>query len=446
MINLEDFFEFLSIPSISSEPGYKEDVHKAAHFVENRLKNIGFTTETWKSEGHPIIFAASPHIPGKPTLLIYNHYDVQPVDPLELWDSPPFVPKLREGVVYARGAQDNKGQCFYVLEALRYIKETKGSFPLNIKLCIEGEEECGSPSLHQIIPSKAEKLKADVVAIVDLGIPNASTPAITLGTRGLITLDIEVTNASKDLHSGSHGGLAFNPIHALVKILSEARDDKGKVLIPGFYDEVLSLDTNEKKTLNFAFDEELYLKNFGTRPTGGEQEFSPIERNWLRPTLEVNGITGGYTGEGIKTVIPAKASAKISCRLVPNQSPAKMGAKIKDYFEKRAPEGTKVVVRLHGEGGEAARASALSKGVSAFADAYSQVFQAPCQFIFEGASIPIIPKLVRASGAEPVLLGLGLTTDCIHSPNEHFSIDRLERGAKIMIQAIENLAATEKTS
>lgn len=439
MINIPDFFEFLSIPSISSEPSYKEEVRKCAHFVENRIKKLGFDTEFWETDGHPIIFAKSPYIPGKPTLLIYNHYDVQPVDPLELWESPPFSPVIRDGQIFARGAQDNKGQCFYVMEALRYIKERDGTFPINIKLCIEGEEECGSENLHKIVTSKKKELKADVLAIVDLGIPSLSTPAVTLGTRGLITLDIEVINASKDLHSGSHGGLAFNPIHALLKILADARSEKGQVTIPGFYDGIEKFSPEERAKMHFDFDEEQYFKDFGTHATGGELEYSPIERNWLRPTLEINGIVGGYTGDGFKTVIPSKASAKISCRLVPNQSPKEIGNLLKAYFESKTIPGTTVQVHLHGEGGEAARAVPSSKGVKAFADAYTSVFNKPCQFIFEGASIPIIPKLQSASEASLVLLGLGLTTDCIHAPNEHFGLDRLELGAKIIMKAIENL-------
>jgi acetylornithine deacetylase/succinyl-diaminopimelate desuccinylase-like protein len=440
MIHLPDFFEFLSIPSISSEPAYKDEVRKCAHFVQERIKKLGLQTELWETEGHPIIFACTPHDPSKPTLLIYNHYDVQPVDPLELWETPPFTPTLKDGQVYARGAQDNKGQCYYVLEALRHIKERDGSFPLNLKLCIEGEEECGSQSLHKIVNQKKKELKADVLAIVDLGIPGIKTPAVTLGTRGLITLDIEVINASKDLHSGSHGGLAFNPIHALVKILSEARDAEGHITIPGFYDDIQEFSEEERKNMLFTFDDAQYARDFGTNATGGELTFSPIERNWLRPTLEVNGITGGYTGDGFKTVIPSKASAKVSCRIVPNQSPKNVAECVRAYFEKKAPPGTKVTVHLHGEGGEAARANPHSPGVQAFAKAYSEVFGKPCQFIFEGASIPIIPKLAAASEAEPVLLGLGLITDCIHAPNEHFGVDRLEMGAQIIVKAIDNLA------
>jgi acetylornithine deacetylase/succinyl-diaminopimelate desuccinylase-like protein len=439
MIDLQDFLEFLAIPSISSESAYDKETEKCAHWVQNRLDKLGFKTELWKTEKHPIIFAEKIVDKNKPTLLIYNHYDVQPVDPLELWDSPPFEPKLIEGKVFARGAQDNKGQCFYVLEALRHLTERGKPLPINIKLCIEGEEECGSESLHKIIASKEQALQADYVAIVDLGIPGPDTPAVTLGTRGLITLDLEVRGAKSDLHSGSHGGLAYNPIFALAKILAEAKDESGKITIPGFYDDVEPFSDEDRKKISFDFKESEYKNNFGILPTGGETDLSPLERNWLRPTFEVNGISGGYTGDGFKTVIPAKAFAKISCRLVPGQSPAKIGELVKDYFEKKAPPGTQVAVHFHGEGGEAARSNPSSKGVAAFAHAYSEVFGTPCKYILEGASIPITPKLAKYSGGEPILVGLGLATDNIHAPNEHFSIDRLEKGAQMIIKAIERL-------
>lgn len=439
MIQLEDFIEFLSIPSISSESAFAKETERCAHWVQNRLDKLGFKTELWKTEKHPIVFAEKIVDPKKPTLLIYNHYDVQPVDPLELWETPPFEPKIKDGMVFARGAQDNKGQCFYVLEALRHLKE-KGGFPINIKLCIEGEEECGSESLHKIIASKQKELKSDYTVIVDLGIPGAGIPAVTLGTRGMITFELEVHGSKGDLHSGSHGGLAYNPIFALVKILSEVKNGSGKITIPGFYDDVEPFSDADREKIAFDFHESDYKNNFGILPTGGETHLHPLERNWLRPTFEINGISGGYTGDGFKTVIPAKAFAKISCRLVPGQSPAKIAALLKDYFEKKAPPGTRAVVHLHGEGGEAARSNPSSKGVQAFAHAYSEVFGTPCKYILEGASIPIIPKLAKYSGGEPILVGLGLPTDNIHAPNEHFSIDRLEKGAQMIVKAIRHLS------
>jgi acetylornithine deacetylase/succinyl-diaminopimelate desuccinylase-like protein len=437
MVDLKRFFEFLSIPSISSEPEFAPEVRRCALWVQKYLDEIGFHTELWETERHPILFAEKIVDPKLPTLLIYNHYDVQPVDPLELWTSKPFEPSLRDDIVYARGAQDNKGQCFYVLEALRAIKDR---FPINIKLCIEGEEECGSNSLHQILPSKKEKLRADYVAIVDLGIPSPQTPAITLGTRGLITFDIKVIGSNGDMHSGMQGGVAFNPIHALVHLLDQARNNDGSIAIPGFYDGIQTISSEEKASIDFSFDAAGYEKNFQTKPTGGETAYTPLERLWLRPTLEVNGINGGYSGSGFKTVIPAEASAKLSCRLVPGQDPSRIADLVVDYFTKNAPPGTKVVMHAHPGRGEATRASPHSKGVKAFADAYSTVFKSPCKFILEGASIPIIPELVKASGAEPILMGLGLMTDQIHAPNEHFGVDRLKKGSEIIQKAIFNLS------
>lgn len=439
MIQLEEFFQFLAIPTISTDPSYAEEVKKGAEWVKNKLSKLGFKTEVWQTKKHPIIFAESPHINNAPTLLIYNHYDVQPVDPLELWENPPFSPILKNGQIYARGAQDNKGQCFYVLEALRYFVEKEKGFPINIKLCIEGEEECGSKSLSSILPSKTKELEADYVVIVDLGIPSITSPAITLGTRGLITMDLEVVSSKTDLHSGMHGGLAYNPIHALIKLLSDVRAPDGRITIPHFYDGIEELTKEELSTLDFTFDEKKYEDDFGMKATGGEINYPPKLRNWLRPTLEVNGINGGYTGDGFKTVIPAKAFAKISCRLVPGQDPKKVSHLLKTYFESKAPLGTKVTLTPQEGGGPAGRSNPSSIGVKAFQKAYQEVFKKPCSFILEGASIPIIPELAKTSGAEPILVGLGLPTDLIHAPNEHFSVDRLEMGAKMMIEAIKNL-------
>lgn len=439
MIRLPDFFEFLSIPSISSEPAYKEQVEQGAEWVKRRLDSLGFTTTKWEGKGHPVIFGKSPEISGKPTLLIYNHYDVQPVDPLELWHSPPFQPTVKQGQVFARGAQDNKGQCFYVLEALRHLKE-KGGFPINIKVCIEGEEECGSTLLSHLLPTKSKELKADYLAIVDLGIPSLEEPALTLGTRGLVTFDLEITGSSTDLHSGSHGGIAYNPLFALAQLLAEVKSSSGKITIPGFYEDVAVSTDEVVEALDFSFDEKRYFEHFGISPSGGEKECKPLENLWLKPTFEVNGMWGGYTGQGFKTVIPAQAFAKFSCRLVPGQNPEKISRLVKTYFESQSPGGLHVKVEVHSGKGEAVRTSPHSKGVQAFAKAYEEVFAKPCTFILSGASIPIIPELAHASGASPILLGLGLDTDQIHAPNEHFGLDRLEKGAKIMVKAIENLS------
>lgn len=439
---IDDYFTFLRFQSVSSESQYKPQVETCAHWVVNYLNEIGFKTQVWPTSGHPVIYAYNMDAgPEKPTLLIYNHYDVQPVDPLEKWDSPPFEPTVRNGEVYARGAQDNKGQCFYTLWALKALMNLDQKLPINIKLCIEGEEECGSLGLSEVLPKKKKELQADYLSIVDMGIRRATDPAVTLGVRGIVTMDVEVTGTKTDLHSGSHGGMAYNPLHALVEILAKLRDKKGRIKVPGFYNDVQELDAQEKARIAFDFNENEYISTFGTKPTGGEKNaYSPLERAWIRPTIEINGISGGYSGAGFKTVIPAQAIAKLSCRLVPNQNPQKIGKKVAKFIEKNAPEGMDVKVRIHQGGGRAVRANPTSKVVQAFAQAYQEVFDKPCAFTYSGGTIPIIQQLTEVSNSEVVLMGLGLPDDQIHAPNEHFGLDRIKKGFLIIARTIEILA------
>ena len=268
---------------------------------------------------------------------------------------------------------------------------------------------------------------------------NAETPAVTLGARGIVTMDVEVSSTHTDLHSGSHGGVAFNPIHALVKLLSMVRDDSGRITIPGFYDNIYPLSEKEKKNLSEAFDPHQYEIDFGAKPTGGELQYSLSERNWTRPTLEVNGITGGYAGDGFKTVIPSKASAKVSCRLVSEQDPGRVSQLVANFLKSHAPQGTRVTVNIHKGGGKAVRSNVNSKAVRAFADSYEEVFHTACKYIYAGGSIPIITQLAEACGGEVVMVGLGLAGDCIHAPNEHFGLDRIENGFLATARAIELL-------
>lgn len=437
---LNKFYTFLKFQSVSSEPQYKKQLLACVDWLQGYLKKMGFHVEIWPTKGHPTIFASYDKAgPSQPTLLIYNHYDVQPVDPLDLWTSPPFEPTIHDGEIYARGAQDNKGQCFYVLLALEKLLERDGTLPINVKLCIEGEEECGSAGLSDILKDKKKQLKADYLAIVDLGMSAPDKPAINLGTRGVVTMDVEVTGTHTDLHSGFHGGIAFNPIHALIKVLSEARNELGEITIPHFYDDVVALSDKEKALLSSAFDSDKYREEVGAAPTGGEHKYPPLERGRTRPTFEVNGISGGYSGDGFKTVIPAKARAKVSCRLVPNQDPEKIGRLVANFLESRAPEGTTIRVEIHEGHGKAVRANINSKVVAAFAKAYEEVFNTPCEYIYAGGSIPIVPMLKEACGGEVVLLGLGLSGDCIHAPNEHFGLRRIEQGFLSTVRALENL-------
>lgn len=436
---LEEFFTFLKFQSVSSESEYKQQVNACADWVESYLKQIGFETEQWETSGHPCIFGSWMGAGSdQPTLLIYNHYDVQPVDPLEDWVSPPFEPEIRDGEIYARGAQDNKGQCFYVLQALKLLMERDGRLPINIKICIEGEEETGSAGLYELLEKRPEEFKSDYLAIVDVGIQNLSQPAVTLGVRGMLTMDVSLTGSKTDLHSGSHGGVVFNPIHALVEVLSKVRDSDGKITIPGFYDDVEELSEEDRHQLSLKFDPEDYEAQFG-KPTGGEKGFAPLERAWIRPTFEVNGISGGYSGKGFKTVIPAKAHAKVSCRLVPNQDPRKMGKLVADFLTSHAPEGVKIEVDVHAGQGAAVRANIQSPVVQAFSNAYSEVFGKKCGFILEGGSIPIVKEMSRVGGSEVVLMGMGLPGDQIHAPNEHFGVARLELGFLTIARALENL-------
>ncbi len=437
---LRDYFKFLSFQSVSSEQAYRPQTLACMEWLADYLRQMGLDVQIWPTSGHPVIFASYLQAgPDKPTLLIYNHYDVQPVDPIQLWNSPPFEPTIKKGQVYARGAQDNKGQCFYTIQALKIMLERDKSLPINIKLCIEGEEECGSAGLSGILPAKQKELSADYLAIVDVGTPGPSIPAVTLGVRGLVAMDVEVQGSNTDLHSGSHGGVVYNPIHALAEILAALRDPSGKIAVPGFYDDVAPISERERSQFALHFDSEEYQKTFETKATGGEKNLSPLERLWLRPTIEINGLIGGYTGAGFKTVIPAVASAKISCRLVPNQDPKKIGKLVSEFLKKRAPDGVSVRVQIHPGGGPALRANPSSKIVKAFAQAYSEVFQAPCQYTLCGASIPIVAELAAASRSEIVLVGLGLVDDQIHAPNERFGLDRLEKGFLIISRTIEIL-------
>ena len=442
---LQDFETFLRFESVSTDPHYKPQVLACCDWLKDYIKKIGFNhVEVLQTQGYPVLYAENCAAgPNKPTLLIYNHYDVQPVDPVSEWHSPPFQPTIKGNEIYARGAQDNKGQCFYVLQSLKGLFAKHGKLPINIKLCIEGEEESGSQGLSRILhdPKIKEKLKADYLAIVDMGIPHAHTPAVTLGVRGIVTLEVRVQGSHTDLHSGSHGGIVYNPLHALVQMLSSLRDPEGRITIPGFYRDVMEMSAEEKSKISLDFDPKLYEKQFGAFPSGGEQKYSPLERAWNRPTLEINGITGGYGGAGFKTVIPAKAMAKISCRLVPYQDPETIAALVSHHLKTIAPPGITVEVEVFKGGGKAIRAKPDSPVVKAFSAAYEELFQQPSQHIFDGGSIPIVTTLAEAAGqCEVILLGFGLPDDKIHAPNEHFGIDRLEKGFIVMTRAIELLS------
>lgn len=435
-MNIDDYFTFLKFQSISADPNHQADVLACLEWLKDYLQKMGFEVEVWPTSTYPTLFASYCKIPSAKTLLIYNHYDVQPVDPLDEWNSPPFEPTLKGDTVFARGAQDNKGQCFYVLLALKTLLEKEGKLPVNVKLCIEGDEETGSVGLSEIAPFKTKELKADYLLIADLGIKSEKEPAITLGTRGIVTMEVKLTTATSDLHSGEHGGIALNPIQELAHLLSKLHDEEtGRVMVPGFYDGVHELTEEERNALDFSFDAKAYERSFGALPIGGEKNYTPLESAWVRPTLEFNGIGGGYDGPGFKTVLPKCATAKISCRVVANQDPNKIAIQVVEFLEQLKPFGVKLHVEiLHANG--AISTSPASHIAKIAMKTYSEVFNIPCKCIMTGGSIGVVGPLAKASSAEVLFLGLGLPDDQIHAPNEHFNLSRIQKGMAIISNII----------
>lgn len=435
---LKDYFHFLKFKSIATDPLFKEDVVACADWVCDFLKGLTLQIEKWETGGAPTIFAQDLRAgPDKKTVLLYCHYDVQPVDPLNKWSSPPFKPVLRNGQVYARGACDNKGQCFYTMLALKTVLPTMETPPINIKLIIEGEEESGSCGLANILQRKKEALKADYLIIVDSGIDSLETPAITLGARGLLSMEITLKEAAFDLHSGSLGGAAYNPNRALANLIHSFHDQNGQVTIQGFYDNITPLSEVEKKEISFDFDPNQFQKTFGFNPSGMEKGYSAKEALWLRPTLEINGMWGGYTGSGFKTVIPAESHAKISCRLVPNQNPETIIESLKQHIYDHIPSTMEVEIKVFAGHSRGFRTHPHSPIVTLMERCYSEIFQKPCQKILIGGSIPIAVDLAEAAQAQMVLVGLGLPDDHIHAPDEHFGLNRLEKGYLTICRAIE---------
>lgn len=437
---LRDFFTFLRFPSISTNRKYEQDVRRTASWLSEYMKKMGLEVDLWETSNFPIVFGSYLKAgPARPTLLIYHHYDVQPTDPLDLWDNDPFEPIIKKNSVYARGSSDNKGQCFYSLTALKAYLELSSQIDINIKIVIEGEEESGSKGIKGILNAKKEELKADYLIIGDAGISNIESPAVTLGMRGISSLEIECKNSFIDLHSGIHGGIALNPNRVLATLIANMWEPSGKVAIPHFYDHVQFPIKKWADSLDMTFDQDLYTKEFGVHAFSNEKGYSLQESNWLRPSLEVNGMWGGYIEAGFKTVIPSKASVKISCRLVPNQDPQKIIQNIVEYFKKNAPPGMEISVKI-GEGCKAFCCFPDSVIAKIAVLAYEEVFKKPCKYISFGATIPIIPDLVAASSAEAILIGVALGTDNIHAPNEHFSMDCFKLGFLVMISIFTQLS------
>jgi acetylornithine deacetylase/succinyl-diaminopimelate desuccinylase-like protein len=438
---LDDLKALLRIPSVSTLPEHATDCRKAARSLLGDLKRIGMEHACLiETEGHPLVYADWLHAAGKPTVLIYGHYDVQPPDPLEEWLAPPFEPTERNGNLYARGAADDKGQVVAQVKALESLMAVNHALPLNVRVLFEGEEEVGGEGIANYVASKPADLKADFALVCDSELFAPGLPTLCVGLRGMIYTEIEVRGAKTDLHSGMYGGAAPNPFFALAHIIAKLKDENGNILIPGFFDEVVSPSAEELAAWRkLPFDEEEYRKNeVGSTQLIGEPGYSVIERTWARPSLDVHGMPGGFIGAGAKTVIPAKAQAKISMRLVPNQTPAKAFALYKSYVEKIVPPGVIVDVRLI-HTGDACLISVDNQYVMAATRALHEVWGKDTVFIRSGGSIPIVGDFERHLGIPSVLMGFGLPDDNIHAPNEKFNLKNFELGIESLICFLEEV-------
>lgn len=425
---LDELFDLLRIPSVSADSKFDNDVRKAAEFIKDKFESAGVDkAEICETAGHPVVYAEKMVDASLPTVLVYGHYDVQPADPYELWDSPPFEPVIKNDKIFARGACDDKGQMYMHVKAFEAMM-ANNELPCNVKFMIEGEEEVGSENLGVFVKENKEKLKADVIVISDTGIISNDCPSMTVGLRGLSYLEVEVVGPNRDLHSGMYGGAVGNPINTLCDMISSLIDEKGHITIPGFYDKVLELTQAEREAMAKApFDLEEYKKELDIADVKGEDGFTTLERIGIRPTLDVNGIWGGYTGEGAKTVLPSKAYAKISTRLVPNQNSDEITELVKNHIESIAPAHVKVKVTPH-HGGEAAVIPTDSDGFRAASKAFVQAWGKEPIPMRDGGSIPIVALFQDVLGLDSVMLGFGLDEDAIHSPNESYGVFNYMKG------------------
>jgi acetylornithine deacetylase/succinyl-diaminopimelate desuccinylase-like protein len=437
---LEELFELLRIPSVSADPAYKNDVFKTADAVAHSLKKAGADhVEICETAGYPIVYADKIIDPNKPTILVYGHYDVQPADPLELWHSKPFEPVIKNDKIYARGACDDKGQMFMHVKAFETMMQTN-SLPCNVKFMIEGEEEVGSTNLGIFVKENQTKLKADIILISDTGIIANDIPSITVGLRGLSYVEVEVTGPNRDLHSGLYGGAVANPINILCEMIAKLKDEKNHIAIPGFYNDVEILTSEERAEMAKApFNLDAYKKALDLSDIHGEDGYSTNERTSIRPTLDVNGIWGGYTGEGAKTVIASKAYAKISMRLVPHQNSDTITKLFADYFTKIAPPSVKVKVTPH-HGGEPVVTPSTSNAYKAASMAMENTFGKKPVPVRSGGSIPIVAMFKSVLGLDSVLMGFGLDADAIHSPNESYGLFNFYKGIETIPHFYKNFS------
>ncbi len=440
---LDELKEYLRIPSISTDPAHDEDVSACCDFLLGKMRDAGLTCERIETERHSLAYGEWLGAPGKPTVLFYGHYDVQPPDPLELWRNPPFEPTVEGDLLVARGATDDKGQSYVHLKAVAALLAERGELPVNVKFLVEGEEESGGESIDAFVRADAgDKLACDCVVVSDTSMYAPGQPSMLYGLKGLAYMEIKVTGPDKDLHSGTFGGAVANPANALAHIIAGLRDPQsGRVLIPGFYDDVLPLTDEERRQFAaLPFDEEEYAASLGIPEVHGEEGFTTKERVWGRPTCDVNGIYGGYQGEGAKTVLPSWAGAKVSMRLVPNQDPDKIGKLFEEYAQSIAPPGVTVEARyIHGA--PAVLISTEGPLVEAAMAAQQDVFGAEPVLIREGGSIPIVGTFHQVLGVPIMLMGFGLSDDGLHSPNEKFNISQFYDGIRTIVRLLDRLGS-----
>lgn len=441
---IQELIDLLKIPSVSADPKHSKDVFNCAEEVKKRLIEAGAdNVEVCPTKGFPVVYGEKIIDKNLPTVLVYGHYDVQPPDPLDLWTSPPFEPVIKDEKIYARGAADDKGQAYMHVKAFELMMRTN-TLPCNIKFMIEGEEEVGSDNLAPFLQANKEKLKADVILISDTSMIANDVPSLTVGLRGLSYVEVEVTGPNRDLHSGVYGGAVANPINILCEMIASLKDENNHITIPGFYDDVVELSAEERKALNSApFSIEEYKKHLDIVEVHGEKGYTTIEHTSIRPTLDVNGIWGGYIGEGAKTVLPSKAYAKISMRLVPNQNHEKITEIFQKHFESIAPKSVKVKVKPH-HGGNPIVTPSDSVAYKAASKAMEQSFGKVPVPVRGGGSVPIVAQFKEILGLDSVLMGFGLDSDAIHSPNEHYGIFNYLIGIETIALFFKNYAEMNK--
>jgi acetylornithine deacetylase/succinyl-diaminopimelate desuccinylase-like protein len=428
---VEDLIEFLRFQSVSADRAYRGHVMECANWLEARFRKMGLSAQRFSTAGNPVIVACNERKPGRKTLLIYGHYDVQPPDPLDLWDSPPFEPVVKGGKIFARGSTDNKGQILAHILGIESALAENHDLPLNLIVLVEGEEEIGSPNLESFLRENKSVLQADVVAISDTGMVAPGVPTFTYGLRGILCFEVRLRGPARDLHSGIFGGSVANPATELSRMLAKLHDDDGRIAIKGFYDKVLAVEDWERKLWSsLPFTEQIWLETTGSPALAGEKGFSFLERVWVRPTAEVNGLAGGYQGEGSKTIIPGTAMAKISFRLVPSQDPFELKTAIADFLKQECPKSVEMEIISQHEG-KPYIVKPDSKFGRAAQEALGRTFDKPIAFIREGGSIPIVQSFKEILGIDTLLLGLALPDANVHSPNENFPIENLHAGIRL---------------